>query len=352
MKELIRKMWYKIPFARRFSKWRYEAWPYYKMRIKNPRAVFLVMTPRHSNLGDHAIALAEINMLKKLGIKYIEIYGENVFLLYRQNRLRIFNGRNIIVNGGGNLGTLWYEVESSFRTIISKNKRSKILLCPNTIFYDDTEKDLAEKEESVRIYNSHKHLKLYAREKISCNIMKDLYKDVSLCPDMVLSLKKDDNQRERKGCLLCLRNDIEKTRTQSEEQVLIDNVNNIFGDDYSMTDMVVDEDVTMYNREEVLEKKFNQFKGAELVVTDRLHAMIFCAITATPCIVINSKSPKVKGCYEWIKDLEYIRFADSVKDIETIYNEIPKKVFHYDNSKFQHFYDDLMISLKSLSKRR
>ena len=76
--------------------------------------------------------------------------------------------------------------------------------------------------------------------------------------------------------------------------------------------------------------------------------MIFCAITGTPCIVINSKSPKVRGCYEWIKDLEYIRFADSVSDIAAIYSEIPRKKHVYQNAHMQHYYDELIEVIKAL----
>ena len=54
--------------------------------------------------------------------------------------------------------------------------------------------------------------------------------------------------------------------------------------------------VLIKDRKIQIELKLKEFCSAELVVTDSLHAMIFCAITGTPCIVLNSKSPKLKGC--------------------------------------------------------
>lgn len=51
---------------------------------------------------------------------------------------------------------------------------------------------------------------------------------------------------------------------------------------------------------------------AQLVITDRLHAMIFAAITETPCIAMDNKSKKVKGVYEWIRDLPYVQYADDI----------------------------------------
>ena len=58
---------------------------------------------------------------------------------------------------------------------------------------------------------------------------------------------------------------------------------------------VLSYDVSVEKREEELKRKFNEFKSAKLVVTDRLHGMVFAAITGTNCIVINSKSPKNEG---------------------------------------------------------
>ena len=57
--------------------------------------------------------------------------------------------------------------------------------------------------------------------------------------------------------------------------------------------------------------------SSKLVITDRLHAMIFCYITETPCIVFDNISRKVSGVYEWIKDCDYIRYCATF-DVEKI----------------------------------
>lgn len=74
---------------------------------------------------------------------------------------------------------------------------------------------------------------------------------------------------------------------------------------------------------------------------NRVHGMIFCAITGTPCIVIDSKSSKVRGCYKWIRNLDYIRFADNVSQIVNEYYEIPKSIHKYDKSHLEHYYQEL-----------
>ena len=40
--------------------------------------VFLVFTPEHANLGDHAIAYAETKMFNRLGIHFFEITGHQL----------------------------------------------------------------------------------------------------------------------------------------------------------------------------------------------------------------------------------------------------------------------------------
>ena len=115
--------------------------------------------------------------------------------------------------------------------------------------------------------------------------------------------------------------------------------------------MVSNEAVLLKDRDSALEKQFDAFRHAELVVTDRLHGMIFSAITGTPCIVINSRSPKVKGCYEWIKQLDYIKFCDDVSAITDIYNQINIKEHSYDNNDLLPYYEKLKKDILASTRR-
>lgn len=312
----------------------------------HPNTVFLVLTPGHGNLGDHAIALAETNLLKKAGINYIEITGSKLNDMRWNGMLAVMDGFPILLQGGGYLGTLWYSAEDNMRKLIEKTPRSQIFVFPNTIYYEDSDWGKDEFVKSRKIYNRHKHFHLYAREKTSYEIMRNAYRDVTLTPDMVLSLNECKGEQERKGCLLCLRSDHERTRTEEQECTLRQQAAKLFGNAVSDTDMVVNYSIPIECREKELRKKFDQFSHAELVITDRLHGMIFCAITGTPCIVVDSKSPKVRGCYEWIKHLEYIRFVDDAANIATEFAKIPRKNHWYDNAHLQHYYEELAEILK------
>ena len=52
------------------------------------------------------------------------------------------------------------------------------------------------------------------------------------------------------------------------------------------------------------------------MVTDRLHGMIFAALTKTPCIVVPNSNYKIKGIYEWLKGLNYISFLEDMDCFE------------------------------------
>ena len=332
------------------------AWPIIRQRWRRPNAVFLILTPEHDNLGDQALAQAETEMLDALGVEYIELTGKMLQPLYENNWLNVMNGRTILFNGGGYLGTIWLASEQMVRKVLQQNPKSTICILPNTVYYEDSDTGKAEKEMSAKLYGEHPDLYLYAREAISYELMCQLYQNVKLVPDMVLSMNKCEEEAQRTGCLLCLRNDREKTRTDADEQGIIRQMQVIFGDGVARTDMQAGYDIPPADRAQELEKKFAQFRSARLVITDRLHGMIFCAITGTPCIVVDSKSPKVKGCYAWMKNLEYIRFADHVSEITEIWEKMQKTDCHFDNAHLQPYYEDLKADIlrfagKSESKR-
>ena len=59
----------------------------------------------------------------------------------------------------------------------------------------------------------------------------------------------------------------------------------------------------------------NRIASKELVVTDRLHCMIFCAITETPCIAFDNSNKKISGVYKaWLSNLHYISVVSNYQD--------------------------------------
>lgn len=323
--------------------------PIIKYRLANDTPVFLIFTPEHANLGDHAIAYSEQEMLKRLQMDYYEVTGAQLYQLHKYQYLKLLDNSTIFVNGGGNLGTLWPDIEKMNRWIISELQRSTICIMPNSIYYEQNENGYRELQKSQEIYNNHPRLYLYARERKSYEIMRKVYKNVRLVPDMVLRLDESVTQMQRRGCLICLRNDVERTVTKQEQQELHHIAGELF-EAVNTTKTVLDYNVSLPQRKKELQKKFDEFKQAELVITDRLHGMIFCAITGTKCIVLDGKSPKISGCFEWIKDLEYIAFVKNVEDVKKVYRSMPTYPVYYNDKKIKPLFQGLEEDMIHLIK--
>ena len=309
------------------------------------------MTPEHGNLGDHAITQAETMLLDRMHIPYICVSTDKLKDWEYRGLLHVMNGRTILVNGGGNLGTIWFSLERVIRGVIQANPDSNILILPNSMYYHHDETGRKERDASKEIYNAHPNLTVYAREKYTFEVAKELYRNVKLVPDMALLLNCSEPVFQREGCVICLRTDKEKTRTNEEDEEIMRQTRQLFGEKISYRDMNLQHPVLPENRAAELSRQIAAFKRAKLVITDRLHGMVFCAISGTPCVVINSQSPKVKGCYEWIRDLGYIRFCDDVSQLTDIIQSLPSGVHPYDNAALQPYFSELEKDILSAAKK-
>ena len=150
-----------------------------------------------------------------------------------------------------------------------------------------------------------------------------------LIPDMVLYLEKIKENIERKNVLFCIRRDKEKLNHN------FDNILNYFikeGYEVDYTDTVINRDIFGFNKKRILKQKLNQFSKYKIVITDRLHGMIFSLLANTPCLVFENKSYKIKGVYKWISELKYIKLIDSMpteKDIEKIVNDESRLITNF-----------------------
>lgn len=69
-----------------------------------------------------------------------------------------------------------------------------------------------------------------------------------------------------------------------------------------------------------MDAKLDQFRKSNIILTDRLHGMIFALITGTPAIVFDNKNHKVKFSYlDWLQNVDYIYFADQMSKEEIMH---------------------------------
>lgn len=307
----------------------------------------LLDTPLHSNIGDLAIALAERKFItEQLHSTYCEINAQ--VLDFNENIVsRLANpSQTVLVHGGGFLGSLWPGEELRFRRILSDFKHHKIIVFPQTItFFTASKQDYLFLKESQRAYYSHPDLTICVRETRSKQLMDDLFPEIKteLIPDIVTSLNIAlPSRNKRNEVLVCMRHDHEKQISTADLDNLLYFLRKEFND-VSLTDTIAKQDPTnLAEAENLVLEKLREFQEPQLIITDRLHGMIFAAIVGTPCIAINNTNRKVEGMYQWLKDLEYIYFADNIQSAQQIIKELDlSKNYTFDNTSLEPYFNKL-----------
>jgi len=314
----------------------------------NKKKIYYMLLPEHGNVGDQAIAYATLKFLednypeyKIIKLNYDEtIDGVN---LIKSN----FNkGDFIVLHGGGNMGNLYLHEEKARRYIIAALSDYPMISFPQTIYFTDDYDGNNELQLSREYYNYNKNLILLGRENRSYNIMSENFKSskVYFCPDIVFYLnnKLKIEEKNRNQIMTCFRKDKESYYDVDLKNSLIESL----GRTYSVfeNDTTVTHGVSHLDREKELKILWNEYAKSKVVITDRLHGMIFAVITKTPCIVLRSLDYKVLESYELIKDLNYIRLIDTL-DLDYIkeiieemanlreFDNISDEIFNFDSLK-------------------
>lgn len=277
---------------------------------RNP-AVIIFNSPDYSNLGDHAIALGERLFLAQYFPQYdiIEISCSEYIKENTRIKGAVRSDDIIAVTGGGNIGTLWIRINDLFCHIVSAFRSNALVVFPQTLFYEDNYFGEKEKQRLRNILSTNKKLFFAVRDKKSLNRLNEISEDKInkiLAPDMAFFLRHkyaQPDKRRTQTLLICMRRDKERaayTDLQPEK----------IAKEFALTpkfiSTVLQEEITMNNRGKYLDEIMSNIASAKVVLTDRLHCMIFCALTGTPCVFFDNISGKCSGTKNWLKNSEFI----------------------------------------------
>lgn len=273
---------------------------------KQEKTVFIFLACDYANLGDYAITIAQRNILLSLfkGYGIVEIGVEETYNGIKSVKARNNENDVITIIGGGNMGDLHYGYERKRNLVVESFSNNFIISFPQSLYFSSNKWGEIAKKRSCRSYSSHKHLIVLARDTISEAKMKEAFPSVKvkLCPDVVLTLNKYQ-KKEREGLILCIRDDQESDLSQ-ELAVSLNNAANHVFNKITKLDTIAN---TSDNLEESFKSLINSFCTTDLVVTDRLHGMIFAYITGTPALVFPNNNGKIEGCFKWIENCGYIK---------------------------------------------
>ena len=284
--------------------------------------IFIIGTPNHGNMGDQAIWYATQKLLEKYftNANVVDVDMSDFWTDIEGIAHLIQNQDILILQGGGNFGNYYMDDEMIRRFVINRFRNNRIIMFPQTVYFSKDKEGEEELKQSVSIYNKNKNLVLIARDAESFECLKaNFTNDMYMLPDVVLSLNAVNTKKERKGALICLRNDKESVMNQQNVEKMKEVIKKAFSE-ITYTDTQVD-DYCKENRELLLMHKLEEFQSAELVITDRLHGMIFSVITGTPCIVFDNFNGKVKNVYVYLKDCCNVQLVHDITEFMEALNE-------------------------------
>ena len=341
-------MHFKRKIVRFYEKNFYFKESYNKLREKIDKSkkhrIWFIGSAHYDNIGDLAISEATVKFISKNFPNYdiIEIRLCDYFKYVKAIKKLIKNEDVIVLQGGGNMGFAYFDAELNRRMVINSFRNNRIIVFPSTIDYGNSLRDKLEFKKSIKIYNKHKDLIICAREMKSYNLMKKIYNNVILVPDIVLSLGYIDYNLKKDKVIICLRKDNESTRQASELLNKLSEKENCY-----YTDNVAEcKNISIELRKEIFNNKLKELSTAKIVITDRLHVMIFCTLIKTPCLFIDNSNKKISGVFNlWIKNkCNYIREIETESDIDMQIEKMMKiKPEYY--SDFSSEFEDLLKCL-------
>lgn len=282
-------------------------------KFDSSEKIFLIGTPIHGNVGDHLIAKSERDFFAKKfpNTKLIEVSLYYCRRFYERIKRRINERDTICITGGGWLGDCWVSNELFVQRVIKDFPQNRVIILPQTIFYSEDSKMIGN---AAKIYSSHNKLLVCVRDKqsedVALNKLGLKKEQVIRMPDFAL-LYHSVIRHQRDNCVgVCLRNDRELSMAQTERETWLDYISK---SKYTKVNINTNDEtrvVAIKDRDKYIDEIMKKIAKCDVMITDRLHAMIMCALVGTPCLAFDNATHKVAGVYEaWLSKLPFIRMA-------------------------------------------
>lgn len=311
---------------------------------------FIMLSADYENLGDIAITSSQEMFLKNsLGEQYqiIKVEVEDTYSVYYDMKKHITKDSIITLIGGGNSGYIYEFIEAKRRFILKKFKNNKIISFPQTVLYNDSFEEKKAKRKFINACRRCKDLTLIARENNSYQKYSQMgLKNIELVPDIVFSRQYLNKNTKREGIALILRNDKEKSFSSDLQNDMLSNIMNNREKIEYMDTCNFAKSKSEYANE--LDNYLKKVASKKMVITDRLHGMIFCYITNTPCIVFDNNNNKISGTYNtWLKNQNFIFLVTpNISEVEKAIN----KAIEIDNVKKEGFTEKFNVLIERMKK--
>jgi exopolysaccharide biosynthesis predicted pyruvyltransferase EpsI len=311
----------------------------------------LVDFPDYGNVGDSAIWVGQVKLLRELGIEIVTVASQAT---YSQARLRRQLGPagTIAISGGGNFGDLWPAHQDFRLTLMRDFPAAHILQLPQSLHFRSS----ANYRQSLAAFSNHGNVTILARDPRSFELAQDMAPNRSqLCPDPALLLEPSRASEPDFDVLLLLRSDLERQCGQPEEPlslrdgwVLADwpddplelprqpgasrrirrrmrRWRRTLAQQPGISKTLPEARPAYWNRraDVRLSSGIAHLSGARVVITDRLHGHLLCLVLGLPHVVLDNSYGKVHGFMrEWHTDVQNVKLAATLQEARRYAQEL------------------------------
>lgn len=290
--------------------------------LPKEKRIFIFLSADYGNIGDLAISAAQEKFLEENLLDY-EVFPVPISktrLWLGSIKKQVTSEDIITIIGGGNMGSLYPDIEDLRQLVIQTFPYNKIVCFPQTLDWDESQSSHEALKKILKIYASHSDIHIFAREFITYKKLEEVFNGqknvkIGFVPDIVMSASAKKlgvvNSSKPTGILTCLRNDKE-CALKAEHYAILDSAINNTGLTITKTDTHAGgSGLSKAECNKLLSNKIQQFAEAQLVITDRLHGMILCILSGTPCLVLPNSNHKIRQTYlDWLKDHPRLIFVE------------------------------------------
>jgi len=291
-------------------------------------SIILLDFPNHSNVGDSAIWLGEMDFFRSKGKKIsyvssIETYNKEFINVY-------FSRSPIFIHGGGNFGDLWPQHQDFREKLLKDFPDTLIIQLPQSIYFESHHN----LNKAINVINKHPNFILLVRDWESFNFAKTYFKcKVLLCPDMAFAMNYkrimpilNSKNRNKKRIVY-----LSRTDKEARQKKTLKSTDDIFITDWlheniskwqliykilvrieklgSLSTMKLVQrlkirvaDLVAHER---LVRGLNILNSGEYVITDRLHAMILALLLNKPVCAFDNSYGKISNFVNtWLKEVK------------------------------------------------
>lgn len=286
--------------------------------IPNDAEIILLDYPNNTNVGDSLIWLGTLAYLNSRGLKISYVCDTRNYN-FEKLKEKIKTNTIVLLNGGGNFGTLWEEVHNFRLRAIKDLKNIPIIQLPQTIHFDKQEKI----DEINQLISQHGQFSLIVRSQYCYDFAKSRFNtDVYLSPDMAFFIGAIKNaELPNIDCLAIARADIESScelsgilenlkdeyalkKTDWLEAGLAERILHRIEMHTGLVRKVIDPHnmqlIQLWNALSNLRLKrgIALLTNAKIVIADRLHVHILSILLNKPHVIIDNNYGKLKHFHE------------------------------------------------------